>query len=74
MDTDLVLTGGILLLVLSLPSLLAGWVEQRVSKLGALMFFSAAGMIVAAFMYKPGGYGISELPGVMLGVIARLVG
>ena len=74
MDTDLVLTGGIVLLAVSLPSLLSGWVEQRMSRLGLVMAFSGLGMIVAAWLYRPGGYSVPEVPGVMLDVFSRLVG
>ena len=74
MDTDLVLTGGIVLLVLSMPSLLSGWVEQRMSRLGAIMAISGLGMIVAAWTYRPSGYSIPEVPGIMLRVLSRLVG
>ena len=37
MDTDLVLTLGIVLLVLSVPSLLSAWAESRAPRLGAIM-------------------------------------
>lgn len=38
------------------------------------MIVAAAGMIVAALMYRPGGYSFSEVPGIMLGVFARMLG
>jgi hypothetical protein len=73
MDTDLVLTLGIVLLILTLPSLLASWVEGRAPRVGAIMLVTSLGMIVAAVLYKPGGYAINEVPGVMVGVFARMV-
>ena len=72
MDTDLVLTIGIVLFVLSLPSMLAAWVEGRPSRLGAIMLVVAAGMVIAALWVKPGGYAFNQVPGVMIGVVARL--
>ncbi len=72
MDTDLVLTIGIVLLALSVPSLLSAWVEQRVPRMGAIMVIASAAMIVSALMYKPGGYSFGEVPTVMLGVFARM--
>ncbi len=72
MDTDLVLTAGILLLVLTLPSLLSAWVEQRVPRVGVIMGLAAIIMIVAALTTRPGGYSFSEVPSVILGVFARL--
>lgn len=72
MDTDLVLTIGLVLLVLVLPSLLSAWVEQRAPRVAAIMGLAAIGMIVAALMTKPGGYSFSDVPTVMLGVMARM--
>jgi formate-dependent nitrite reductase membrane component NrfD len=72
MDTDLVLTVGIVLLALILPSLLSAWVEQRAPRVAAIMGLAAIGMIVSALMTKPGGYSFSDVPSVMLGVAARM--
>ncbi|TAG26246.1 MAG: hypothetical protein EAZ40_04730 [Rhodobacterales bacterium] len=72
MDTDLVLTVGIVLLALTVPSLLSAWVEQRVPRVAAVMAIASMGMIVGALMTRPGGYAFSEVPSVMLGVFARL--
>ena len=72
MDTDLVLTIGIVLLVLSVPSLLAAWAESRAPRMGALMAIVALGMIFAALWIRPGGYAFNQVPGVIVGVIARL--
>jgi formate-dependent nitrite reductase membrane component NrfD len=73
MDTDLVLTLGIVLLVLTLPSLLASWVEGRAPRVGAIMLIAALAMIVAAVLYRPGGYVFNDVPGVMLGVFGRMI-
>jgi formate-dependent nitrite reductase membrane component NrfD len=73
MDTDVLITVGILLVVLSCPSLLAAWVEQRVPRLGAVMVVAGLGMIVAAVVTKPGLYSPSDVPKVMLGVVARII-
>ena len=72
MDTDLVLTIGIVLLVLALPSLLSAWAESRTPRLGAIMIVAAFGLILAALWVKPGGYAFNQVPGVMIGVVARL--
>jgi formate-dependent nitrite reductase membrane component NrfD len=72
MDTDLVLTIGIVLLVLSLPSLLSAWAESRTPRLGAVMIVVALGMILAALWVKPGGYMFNQVPDVMISVVARL--
>jgi formate-dependent nitrite reductase membrane component NrfD len=72
-DTDLVLTLGIVLLVLSVPSLLSAWVEGRAPRIGALMVVVSIGMIVTAVTTKPGGYSFNEIPGAMVNVVSRLV-
>ena len=73
MDTDLVLTLGILLLILTIPSLLAAWVEGRVPRMGALMLLASSSMIVTALVSRPSGYRFEEIPQVMLSVFGRLV-
>jgi formate-dependent nitrite reductase membrane component NrfD len=73
MDTDLVLTLGIVLLVVTQPSLLAAWVEGRVPRVGAIMLVASLAMIVTAVFTRPGGYTINEIPGVMVGVAMRLI-
>ncbi|MFN3991330.1 MAG: hypothetical protein ACK4IU_00295 [Tabrizicola flagellatus] len=72
MDTDLLLTVGIVLLVLSVPSLLSAWVESRAPRMGAIMAVVALGMISAALIESPGGYTFEEVPGVVLKTVMRL--
>jgi formate-dependent nitrite reductase membrane component NrfD len=71
-DTDLLLTIGIVLLVLSIPSLLSAWAESRAPRIGAIMVIAALGLIIAALVIKPGGYAFNQVPGIMIGVVARL--
>lgn len=73
MDTDLVLTLGIVLLVVTVPSLLAAWVEGRVPRVGAVMMVASIAMIVTAILYKPGGYVFNDVPEVMVGVFGRMI-
>ena len=72
-DTDLLLTIGIVLLVLSVPSLLSAWVEGRAPRLGSIMAIGALGLIVTALVVQPGGYAFNQVPGVMISVFSRLV-
>jgi hypothetical protein len=72
MDTDLVLTLGIVLLVLSVPSLLSAWAESRAPRFGAIMAIVALGMIASSLWVSPGGYAFNQVPGVMIGVFSRL--
>lgn len=70
MNTDLALTVGIVLLVLSVPSLLSAWVEGRAPRMGAIMAIAALGLIVSALYQNPGGYAFNQVPGVMLKTLA----
>jgi hypothetical protein len=69
-NSDLLLTLGIVLMVLSIPALLAAWAESRAPRAGAIMVIVALGMIVTALVGKPGGYAFNDIPGVMIAVIA----
>ena len=71
MDTDLVLTIGLALMVLSVPPLLSAWAESRPPRMGSIMAITALGMVLAALWVKPGGYAFNQIPGVVFGVAAR---
>lgn len=71
MDADLVLTIGLVLLVLSVPSLLSAWAESRAPRMGAIMAITALGMILSALWFNPGGYAFNQVPGVVVGVVSR---
>lgn len=73
MDTDLVLTLGILLIVVTIPSLLSAWVEGRPPRVGALVLLAGMSMIFSAAMYRPTGYRFDEVPGVMVTVLSRAI-
>ena len=47
MDTDLFLTIGVILAVLTLPSLLSAWTDGRAPRMGAIMLMVAAALIIA---------------------------
>lgn len=72
MDGDLLLTIGIVLLVLSIPALLAAWAESRRPRTATILVVAALGLIVTALVVKPGGYAFNDIPGVMIGVVAQL--
>lgn len=73
MDTDLVLTAGILILALSLPALLSAWAESRLSRLGVAMVAAAVGMIAWAVYAAPTPYALEDIPQAMLGVLGRII-
>jgi hypothetical protein len=69
MDTDLALTVGILLAVLSVPSLLSAWVDGRAPRIGAIMVLVGLALIVTALVESPGGYEFNQVPTIMLKTI-----
>lgn len=71
MDTDLFLTIGVVLAILTIPSLLAAWAESRAPRLGAVILIAASVLIVTALTQKPGGYAFADVPGVMVSVVGR---
>ena len=73
MDYDLILTVGIVLLALSLPSFLGAWVEGRLSRPGVVMVAVAAGLIGWAVHSRPEAYTFQQIPDVVLGVVARML-
>lgn len=73
MDTDLLLTIGIVLAVLTIPSLLSAWSESRAPRLGAILLIAAAALVTMALTQKPGGYAFADIPGVMMAVVGRYV-
>ena len=73
MDTDLVLSIGMVLAVVSLPSLLSAFSEARAPRLSAVSMTVAGGLIIWAFTAKVGGYSLGDLPYVLISVIARYI-
>ncbi|MES2665325.1 MAG: hypothetical protein V4712_04445 [Pseudomonadota bacterium] len=70
-DPDLFLTIGVVLGVLTIPSLLSAWTDGRTPRLGAIMVFVAVIMVAVAANNKPTGYQISDVPTIMLNVVGR---
>ncbi|MGB4827068.1 MAG: hypothetical protein WBP18_07280 [Paracoccaceae bacterium] len=73
MDADLFLTIGVVLAVLTIPSLLSAWTESRAPRFGAIMLMASAGLIAVALSQKPGGYTFGDIPKTMLNVVGRYV-
>ena len=71
MDTDLLLTIGIILMVLTLPSLLAAWTQGRPPRFGAVMLIVGALLVVLAVTNRPSDYTVNQVPDIMLNVFAR---
>ena len=73
MDTDLMLVAGLIILVLSIPSLLGALSESRAPRAGSILVLIGGVLVVVALTQKPTGYTFDEIPHVFTKVIARLV-
>ena len=73
MNPDLLLAIGIVLAVLSIPSMLAAFADRRTPRVAALVAIIAGCMIVWAVREQPGGYTIQEIPEVFVRVVAEFI-
>jgi hypothetical protein len=70
-DTDLILTTGLFFAALSMPMLLAAWVEGRLSRAGLIVLLLAIGLIGFAVVNSPNSIALQDVPDIVLGVLAR---
>ena len=71
LDTDLILVIGIVVLVLSIPSLLSAFSEARAPRAGAMLVLIGGVLVAVALTKHTAGYAFSELPNVFVRVIGR---
>ena len=71
MDTDLILVIGIVVLILSIPSLLSAYAEARAPRAGAVLVLIGGVLVAVALTKHTAGYSFSELPSVFVRVIGR---
>lgn len=70
MDTDLLLVIGIVLCVLSIPSLLSAYTEGRAPRMGAIAVL-VGGVLIVTALSRGHSYTFSEIPDVFYRVIGR---
>jgi hypothetical protein len=73
-DSDLSLVVGIMLVIITIPSLLSAWTEGRPPRVGALLSLAGLALVALALMDHPGRYTFDNLPSVFGRVFARYVG
>ena len=71
MDYDLLLVVGLVLMVLTIPSMMSAWNDDRSPRTAAILLFGAAGLVVAALTQSPRPYTIEGIPHVFIEVIGR---
>jgi hypothetical protein len=72
MDTDLMLVTGIILGVLTIPSMLNAYSSGKPPRSAAIVVLIAGGLILMATQNHGGGYSMAELPSVFAKVFQRL--
>ena len=73
MDPDLAMAIGMVLGVFSLPAVLSAVSDRRAPRVAMFTILGAGGLILWALSNKPGGYSFSELPKLLIEVIARYI-
>lgn len=71
MDYDLVLVVGMVLAVLSVPSMLSAWVDGRAPRGSAITVLIAGVLLVVALTQNPIRYQWADIPHVFVEVIGR---
>ena len=71
MDPDLALIIGLVLIVLSIPSIIAALTEGHAPRVAAIAIIGGGAMMVWAISTKPGGYTIRDVPDTFVKVVAR---
>ena len=72
-DPDLLLVTGLILAVLSLPSILSAISDNRSPRVGTVVLVIAGGLIVYALQIHPEGYGWRDIPDAFFRVAARVI-
>jgi len=71
MDPDLAMAVGVVLGVFTVPSIMSAISDGRAPRVAAFTMIAAGLLILWALTNKPGGYNFSDLPNVLVRVIAR---
>ena len=73
MQTDIFLVIGLVLLVLSVPSMLSALTERRAPRASAIIVLVGGVLLWLAVDGKPGGYTIQEIPRAFARVVALVL-
>ncbi|GAA6209401.1 hypothetical protein NBRC116601_26940 [Cognatishimia sp. WU-CL00825] len=73
MNTDVVLTIGLVLVVFSVPAFLSALSDGRSKRAASLCIILAGACVAWALATKPGGYTLQQIPEVVIAQIAYLI-
>ena len=71
MDPDLALILGLVLIVLSIPSMVAAFSDGHAPRVAAFTLIAGGVMVIWAITTKPGGYTIRDVPDTFMTVVGR---
>jgi hypothetical protein len=71
MDPDLALVVGLVICLLSIPSILSALSDRRAPRASLVTVLLGGGMVLYAMQSSPGGYAIDQVPDVFARVLAR---
>lgn len=72
-DSDLILSIGIVLMVLSALPLLSAWVEDRLSIIGTVMIIGGGFLTAYAFTLHETGYSMGDIPHAIYHTLAKYI-
>ena len=73
MDSDLFLVMGIVVAAFAVPAVISAFSDSRPPRAAAIAVLVGGGLILLAFLSKPGGYAPAQIPEVFARVVARLL-
>ena len=73
MSSDQILVIGMIILVLSLPSIAGAYAENRAPRAAAIIVLIGGVLIAVALTQKPNGYTFADIPHVFMRVIADVI-
>ena len=71
MDPDLALIVGLVLIVMSIPSIIAAVTDGHAPRVAAFTIIAGGALMIWAITSKPGGYTIRDVPDTFVRVVAR---
>jgi len=72
-DSDLFLFLGMIVATFAIPGVVAAFADSRPPRAAAMAILVGGGLILFAFLTKPGGYAPGEIPDVFLRELARIL-
>jgi hypothetical protein len=72
-DPDICVAVGVILLVLSVPSVISAIIDKRAPRVAAITMVIAGSLIVYAVQTNPGVYSLKEVPNVFIRIAAMII-